>query len=123
MAVIVQPRFVVNAHSVDNQSVSVPFANGISVPRGIAVLRQRTSIREYLPVGMVGLKQHHQESRALNDFARSEVTIEIRHALREAWPTRPLFCIVSPVDECITVRQEWRIQEKALECAAVRAGI
>src|SRR2546425_1580758 len=94
MAVIVEPCFFVNAHCIDNQSVSVPFANGISVPGGIALLRQRTSVSEYLPVRVVGLEQHHKESWNLNDFTRSEVTVEVRHTVRETLPTRPVFGVI-----------------------------
>ena len=43
---------------------------------------------------MVCLEQHHEKSRLVKNFARCDVTIEIRHAVRQAASAGPVFGIV-----------------------------
>src|SRR5499426_2043897 len=43
---------------------------------------------------MIGLEQHHDQSRLLNDFPRREVAVEIGHTMWNAAPARPIFVVI-----------------------------
>src|SRR5262249_5582476 len=94
MAAIIEPRLFLDADSIDDQRISFPFADRVSVPRWVPLGRQWPSIGEYLSVGMVGLEQHHEQSRLVDDFTRREVAIEVRDAVRKTAPAGPVFGIV-----------------------------
>src|SRR4030095_8445091 len=43
---------------------------------------------------MIGLAQHYEQSRLLNDFPRREVAVEIGHTMWKAAPARPIFVVI-----------------------------
>jgi hypothetical protein len=94
MAGEIEPCTFFEADSIDDQSVTVPFADRISEPRRLALIRQRPPIRENLPVVVIGLKQQHDETGLLNDLPRRLVTVRIRHTVRETAPIRPISAVV-----------------------------
>src|SRR5438128_12698016 len=83
MAREIEPSLFLEADSIDDQSVTIPFADRISEPRRLAFLGQRPPIRENLPVVVVRLKEQHDQAGLLNDLPRRGVTIGIRHAVWE----------------------------------------
>src|SRR5205809_3723572 len=94
MAREIEPCLFLEADSIDDQSVTIPFADRISEPRRLAFLGQRPPIRENLPVVVVRLKEQHDQAGLLNDLARRGVTIGIRHAVWQTAPIRPIFAVV-----------------------------
>src|SRR2546426_3989578 len=94
MAREIEPCLFLEADSIDDQSVTIPFADRISEPRRLAFLGQRPPIRENLPVVVVRLKEQHDQAGLLNDLPRRGVTIGIRYAVWETAPIRPIFAVV-----------------------------
>jgi hypothetical protein len=65
-AVPVYPKVVAESDRVDDQRVARPRGRGVSLPRRIWILRQRTAIREYLAVNAIHLVEHQEKTRRLD---------------------------------------------------------
>src|ERR1051326_3073410 len=90
----VEPCGFFEPHIVDNESVTFPFADGISEPRRVGILRQRASVCEYLAVKMISLEQQNDKTRLLNDLPRRDVTVGIGHAVGDTMAVRPILAVV-----------------------------
>src|SRR2546426_9545826 len=94
MTGIIEPSIFLDTDGIDDQSISVPSTGRVSEPGGLALIRQWPAVDKYLPVRMVRLKEHHNESRRLNHFSRSVVTVEICHTVRKTTPARSVLGVV-----------------------------
>src|SRR5262245_44908696 len=94
MAGGIKPCRFLDANCFDNQCVPVPFADRISEPRRLAIIRQRPPVRENLPVVVIRLIQNRDEAGLLNDLSRSLVSIRIRHTVWKTASVRPVFAVV-----------------------------
>src|SRR5665213_2055282 len=82
VAARVKPSLAIEAGSVDNKSVPVPVTDGMSVPRGILVLRVRPPVEIDLPVsGIVIVVKNDHEFRRLYHF---DERIVPEHRVRKA---------------------------------------
>ena len=82
MAGVIEPGGFVDTHRIDDQSIFIPFTDRVSIPGGLPIFGEWPAVGKYLAVGMVGLEQYGNESGNLNDFAGSEVPVEVCHTMR-----------------------------------------
>ena len=71
----VEPRAVVYPHSVHNESISVPFANGISKPSRIHILGVTASIHIDNSERALVLKKDGNHGRRLDDLERHQACL------------------------------------------------
>src|SRR6266478_9229792 len=84
----IQPGFVVETGGIDNESVSLPSANGIAHPARVRIFRMVPSIGENLAHEVTVLEEHDRAARDLKDFNRVGVGIDIRHPRRKTTKIR-----------------------------------
>src|SRR5215510_7325480 len=64
------PGFVIETDRVNDQCLSLPAADRVSLPGWIPILRVRTTVQENLTEVWIQLKQLHQQRRRLNDLVQ-----------------------------------------------------
>src|SRR6516225_3542765 len=94
MAGQIQPYTFFEADVIDDQSVTLPLADGISEPCGVRISRELASICEYLPVEVIRLEQQDDKTRLFNNLPRGDVTVGIRHTVGDAVPIRPILAVI-----------------------------
>src|SRR2546427_12946573 len=118
MAGDIQPCIFLEADTIDDQSITVPFADRISEPRRLGLVRQGPSIRENLPVIVISLEEHDDKAAILDDLARRDVAVGIRHAVRETSPVRPILAVVF-LPFLVNLLSPWLHQDFNAICAQV----
>jgi hypothetical protein len=72
----VEPQVVAKTSGIDDERVAVPTADGVPIPRGSRIVRQRPAVEEDLPVIGVVLLERDEELRRLDELD------DVREAIR-----------------------------------------
>src|ERR1700674_2153027 len=84
MAADIQPGLVIEARGIDNESVSLPFSNGVAHPRGVGIFQMFPSIGENLAHVVFVFEVHDRAARDLEEFNRVRVGIDVWNTRRKA---------------------------------------
>ena len=88
MAADIQPGLVVETGGIDDESVSLPFANGVAHPGWVRIFRMLPSIGENLAHVVFVFEVHNRAARDLEEFNRVRVCIDVWNTRREATKIR-----------------------------------
>src|SRR5215467_15509874 len=84
MAVGVEPALAVEAVRFHHERIGVPLANGVALPRGVGILRQRTPISEDLAEDGARFVEDQSNAWGLDDLPRGGYGNLFRNDGREA---------------------------------------
>src|SRR6187200_1529957 len=107
----IEPATVSQPRGFDDERVTVPLANRVSIPPGLRiVVRQRTSIGEYLTHAGAGFVQNHEEARRLNELSRRPLRVELDDTHGEAVRLRIVLTVagLSLLQKRSAFRLEWK---------------
>src|ERR1700674_273335 len=88
MAADIQPGLVVETSGIDDESVSLPFANGVAHPGWVGIFRMLPSIGKNLAHVVFVFEVHDRAARNLEEFKRVRVGIDVWNTRREATKIR-----------------------------------